>query len=323
MKLDQVFGVLLILLAIYLGVNATGQIGGGLLGGEPVEVPPASGGSGTNGNGGDGNGGSSDSGAASTGDGDNGSQNASDAGQSGTSGGQQSRSGTQQNLEASRETVVVTSDFCAAAPDTTRYDDVGPTHDAAIACMDAAVIVGGTSETLYSPGEAVTRGQAAIAMANMIDAANRLEANGVNLRSLPRAGDARFEDFKDASADCPGERSVARLNETSILQGYVDARYEPCGKVTRAQMASLLDRSYQFMNRTALPIGGDQFRDDNASVHEESINAVAAADIMNGVGNRRFDPGGSVTRGQLASYITRVMIRMEDKGRIRPLQVTP
>jgi hypothetical protein len=333
MKLDQVFGLLLILLAIYLGVNATGNQIDDLFGGEPVDVPPAVGGSG-----GGGNGSSSGSSTAGNGGG-NGSQNSGNGSQNGggsqdggtTSGnaqsgggtGQQGQSGNGQNGQAARETVIVRSDFCAAAPDTTSYDDVGSTHDAAIACMDAAGIVEGTSETVFAPGDAVTRGEAAIAIAMMIDTANRLEVKGVDLRSIPRADDARFEDFKDASADCPGERSVARLNETTVLQGYVDARYEPCGKVTRAQMASLLDRSYQFMNRTALPIGSDQFRDDNRSVHEESINAVAAADIMNGVGNRRFNPGGSVTRAQMASYITKVMIRMEDKGRIRPLQVTP
>jgi hypothetical protein len=324
MKLDQVFGVLLILLAIYLGVNASGsQLGGGLFGGEPIDVPPATGSSGGGGSSASGSGSTDTTGNGGSQDSSGGSQNASGGDRSDNRSGQQSQSNTQQNRQASRETVVVNSDFCAAAPNTPPYDDVGPRHDAAVSCMDAAGIVESRSNTVYAPGEAVTRGEAAIAIAMMIDTANRLKAEAVNLRNLPSANDARFEDFKDASADCPGERSVARLNETTVLQGYVDARFEPCGKLTREQMASLLDRSYQFMNRTALPIGSNQFRDDDRSVHEESINAVAAADVMNGVGDRRFNPGGSVTRAQMASYITRIMIRMEDKGRIRPLQVTP
>lgn len=289
MKADQVFGLLLILLAIYLGVTATGALDGGPIDGldgpGPVDVPPADGGNGNGGGGGD--------------EGD------------GSSGRDQQPGGA--------EPVVATSDFCAAAPETSQFDDLGTAHDEAIRCMEEAEVVGGTSSDQFDPADAVTRGQAAMAVAALIETANRLEAEGVDLQDLPTADDARFEDFKDGSADCPGQRAIARLNETPVLQGYVDSRFEPCGNVTRAQMASMLDRTYQYLNGSALPTGPDRFRDDESSVHQESINAVANAEIMAGRGNQRFMPQRDVLRGQLASHMARILIRMEDKGRITPL----
>ncbi len=295
MKADQVFGLLLILLAIYLGVTAAyGEIDGGPVNGNgPVEVPPGDGGGDPDGNG----------------DGD----------QDGNGDGDQNGNGDQNAQAGGQETVVANSDFCAAAPETSQFDDLGTAHDEAIRCMEGAEVVGGGTSSQFNPGDAVTRGQAAMAMAAFIDSANSREAEGVELQDLPSADDARFEDFKDDAADCPGQQAVARLNETPVLQGYVDSRFEACGNVTRGQMASMLDRTYQYLNGSALPTGPDQFRDDDTSVHEESINAVAAAEIMHGRGDERFMPRRSVLRGQMMSYLTRMMIRMEEKGRITPL----
>lgn len=297
MKLDQVFGLLLILLAIYLGVTATrGDIdGGGLFGGvddsDPVEVAPGEDAGDEDGDE-DGGGGDQDGGSTS-----------SDQGQQTTG----------------REPMVANSDFCAAAPQSSQFDDLGTAHDEAIRCMEEAEVIAGETSTQFDPADAVTRGQAAMAIAALMDTANRLEAEGVDLQELPSADDPRFEDFKDSQANCPGQRAIARLNETPVLHGYVDSRFEPCGNVTRAQMASMLDRTYQYLNSSGLPTGPDRFRDDDTSVHEESINAVAAAQIMEGRGDGRFMPRRSVRRGQMASHLARILIRMEDKGRITPL----
>lgn len=309
MKPDQVFGFLIILLAIYLGINANGnQNTGGTSGGSGSGIFDGGGGS-TTGGSGVGSGGSADGGGSGTGSGGGGGS----GGGSGSGGG---GSGGGQSGQRSQERVVAQSDFCAGAPASSTFTDIGSAHDEAIRCMDAAGVMNGTSTTTFAPGDALTRGQAAEAIAAMIDTADDLEADGADLRPLPDAEDPRFV---DVPTDAPHALAIARLNETPVLQGYVDARFEPSGRVTRAQMASMLDRAYQYMNRAALPIGPDAFRDDERSVHEESINAVAAAEIMPGVSDRRFAPNRSVTRGETASYLARIMIRMEDKGRITPL----
>lgn len=289
MKLDQVFGLLLILLAIYLAVNAAG-------GPPSLDIFQ-----------------DTDPGGAEAGPDDGGDHTSK---QDRTSGGDHDDTDGDWGT-GGEEPVITASDFCAAAPDQSPYTDLDPAHDAAIRCMDAAGVVSGLSDTRFAPDDALTRAQAASFVVAMIDEANRLEAPGVNLRDVPQPGSTQFRDVDEGS---PHRKAIQRLDQTPILQGYVDLRFEPEGSVTRAQMASILDRAYRYMNDAALPIGRDRFWDDDTSVHEESINAVAAAGIMPGVGDDRFAPGRSVLRGQMASYQARMMIRMEEKGRIRPLQ---
>lgn len=58
-----------------------------------------------------------------------------------------------------------------------------------------------------------------------------------------------------------------------------------------------------------LPPGGS-FVDDNASIHEASIEAIAAAGITNGCNpprNDRFCPESPLTRGQMASFLVRAL----------------
>ena len=55
-----------------------------------------------------------------------------------------------------------------------------------------------------------------------------------------------------------------------------------------------------------LPPGGS-FTDDDGSVHEPDIEAIAAAGVTNGCGPERFCPGDGVTRGQMAAFLVRLL----------------
>jgi len=79
-------------------------------------------------------------------------------------------------------------------------------------------------------------------------------------------------------------------------------RYCPDEPVTRAQMAAFLTR---FLD---LPPGENHFGDDDGSVFEEDIGALAAAGVTRGCNppvNARFCPGESVTRAQMAAFLHR------------------
>jgi hypothetical protein len=316
MKLDQVFGVLLVLLAIYLAVNAadlpdTDELFPGLDLGRGAQIGGGGNGGGNDGGGGGGNG-SNGGGSNDGGDG----YHDGDGKEHDDGGGWHNDDWDGDGRQRDPERMVESSDLCVAVRDTTPYTDLDDDHDAAIVCMDAAGVVAGVSDTRYAPGDAVTRASTASAVLAMMDAANRLEAPGVNLRDVPAADGTQF---RDVSEESPHREAIARLDRTPVLQGFVDLRYEPEGKVTRGQMASVLDRAYRYLNDAALPIGADRFWDDDRSVHEESINAVAAAGIMPGVDEERFAPQRSVLRGEMATYLARLMVRMEEKGRIQPV----
>ena len=55
-----------------------------------------------------------------------------------------------------------------------------------------------------------------------------------------------------------------------------------------------------------LPPGGT-FTDDNGSVHEAAIEAIAAAGITLGCDDGRFCPADSVTRGQMSAFLRRAL----------------
>ncbi len=96
------------------------------------------------------------------------------------------------------------------------------------------------------------------------------------------------------------EGDIRWLLEAGITSGCDWNRFCPRDSVTREQMATFLTRALQLPSTTR-----DFFNDDEGSVHEGSINRLAASGITSGCGPRRFCPRSSVTREQMASFIAR------------------
>ncbi len=82
-------------------------------------------------------------------------------------------------------------------------------------------------------------------------------------------------------------------------------RYCPDDPVTRGQMAAFLTRALNLPGSD-----NDTFNDDNGSVFEANIEALAAAGITRGCNpptNNRFCPDDPVTRGQMAAFLYRAL----------------
>lgn len=99
------------------------------------------------------------------------------------------------------------------------------------------------------------------------------------------------------------EDDIAWMFETGITTGCLPGRiYCPNERVSRGPMASFLYRAFD------LPWASqDFFDDDDGIVHEGPINRVAKADITQGCGPRLFCPDRLVTRGQMASFLSRAL----------------
>lgn len=108
--------------------------------------------------------------------------------------------------------------------------------------------------------------------------------------------------FTDVPAGSPFYADIGWLVSNGITGGCAadPPRYCPTGAVTRAQMASFLVRAL------GLPAAsGDFFRDDETSIHETDINALAQAGITSGCTADRFCPTRAVTRAEMASFLVR------------------
>ncbi|MGH8923336.1 MAG: S-layer homology domain-containing protein, partial [Acidimicrobiia bacterium] len=142
------------------------------------------------------------------------------------------------------------------------------------------ITLGCTSET-FCPGDPVTRGEMAAFLARA--------------QALLPAPSGRFVD----TADSPYEWAISSLVAAGITQGCAVDRYCPDDPVTREQMASFLVRAFSFA------AGPDIFTDDENSVHEEEINALAKAGITLGCTATTFCPEAVVTREQMAAFLFR------------------
>jgi len=95
---------------------------------------------------------------------------------------------------------------------------------------------------------------------------------------------------------------ITWLYYAGVTQGCGSGLYCPTATVTRAQMASFLVRAFDLA-----PSGTDYFIDDNLSIHEDDINALAAAGVTSGCGGDRFCPNLAVRRDEMASFMARAM----------------
>lgn len=100
----------------------------------------------------------------------------------------------------------------------------------------------------------------------------------------------------------PYEGSIIEIADRGITSGCATELYCPYSLVSRAEMASFLVRAFGLSASS-----GDHFSDDGGSGHEADINALAAAGVTNGCQPGRFCPSSTVTRGELATFITRAL----------------
>lgn len=174
------------------------------------------------------------------------------------------------------------------------FSDVLPTrwyyHD-----VDQAVSQGlmTTDSQAFFPERAATRREVAEALYRLAGSPETVGAF-----SIP-----------DMTAGDPGYAAVRWAVERHILTGFEDGTVRPDAAVTREQLAALL-----FRMRTEPPLSGSaQTRlyvfDDWKSISDYAWDAMGWAvyhGLLQGVSGTVLEPGGAVTRAQLASIVLRV-----------------
>jgi DNA-binding beta-propeller fold protein YncE len=176
------------------------------------------------------------------------------------------------------------------------FDDVSDdnVHAAAIDCGVELGLLQGRGGTTFQPARALTRGQTATLLARTLHDA------GIGLPPL-----ASSPDFEDADAT-HGE-SLRRLAAADIVLGRGDGTVDPAGSLTREQLASVLVRTLAYVRNAEVEAAETgRFDDTGGSVHEASIDAAAEVGLLEGKGERRFDPRATTRRDQAASVIVRL-----------------
>ncbi|CAN5697831.1 hypothetical protein BH20ACT2_BH20ACT2_14110 [soil metagenome] len=185
------------------------------------------------------------------------------------------------------------------------FDDValGEPHAAAIDCATWWEIAQGLDSSSYGPGRSVTREQMATFVRRLLGAA---------AVSLPAGADRFHDDDSSEHAE-----AINALAAAGLVSGDADGHYRPKDPVNRAQMATFLVRAYEHAAATTLPAGQNAFADDDGDdqVHSANIDKAAAAGFVSGYPDGSYRPSSSVTRAQMASFLTRVLDTLVEDGR--------
>jgi hypothetical protein len=121
---------------------------------------------------------------------------------------------------------------------------------------------------------------------------------------LPASGTDYFVDDNDSVFE--GDiNAVAAAGITKGCNPPANTRFCPDGKATRGQMAAFLRRTFSYPAATR-----DYFVDDNDSIFEADINAIAQAGVTKGCNpptNNLYCPSALVRRDQMASFLARAL----------------
>jgi spore germination protein len=164
-------------------------------------------------------------------------------------------------------------------------DITGDTHEKAIVALAEAAIVNGYGDGTYRPYAAVTRAQ----MATFLTRALQLPPTSTPAPYRDIGGSVHMD-------------AIARVSAAEIAAGFGDELFGPDLVVTRAQMATFLTRALRLSS-----IPASTFSDIAGNSHEASILGVAQARIAGGYPDGTFRPHAPVTRGQLATFLTRAL----------------
>lgn len=188
-------------------------------------------------------------------------------------------------------------DACPEGAAETDFSDViiGSTHDAAIRCGVLRGLVHGVAANSFDPAGAVTRGQFASLLARTLDE--------LDLPLPPAAGAERFAD-----AGATHGEAIARLAAGGIVSGRADGSFGPGDPINRAQMASLLVRTWSFVRGEAVvPTTEARFDDIGDGVHAANIEAAAQLGLLLGRSLDTFDPSATTRRDQAVTAVIRVL----------------
>lgn len=163
------------------------------------------------------------------------------------------------------------------------FDDVlvTNTHATAIVSLADRGITTGCTATSFCPAAHVSRAQ----LATFVTRAAQLPAGPSGV-------------FADVSGI--HQAGVDAAAAAGVTNGCAPDRFCPDDRITRAQVASFLQRELGLPDRTA------PYRDVSpGSIHAGAIGALAARGIILGGTDGLFRPDEPVTRAQMASFLTR------------------
>ena len=176
----------------------------------------------------------------------------------------------------------------------TRFTDIGAHWGKeAIDYVVGRGLLSGTSETIFAPNTAMTRGM-------LVTALGRLA--GVDTKSYTT------NSFTDVKADSAFRPYIEWAYKKGIIQGIGNQQFAPDRAITREEIAVIF-ANYAKATGYKLPVTREAATYADASsigsVYKTAVTAMQQAGIMMGGTDNRFNPKSNATRAEVSSILHR------------------
>ncbi|WP_406944960.1 S8 family peptidase [Halobacillus sp. SY10] len=122
-------------------------------------------------------------------------------------------------------------------------------------------------------------------------------------RSIGLDGEKRATPFPDVNAASFGSGYIASAVERGIIKGLPDGTFGPKKKISRGEVAVIIDRVYDLESTTQV-----SFPDVSSGVYYyDAVTAVSTAGVVTGFPDGTFGPQKNITRSELAAILARAM----------------
>lgn len=184
---------------------------------------------------------------------------------------------------AAAATATMVASAVVPAASAASFSDVSSTYKVAVDYLVSNNIAKGTTDTTFGTTSSITRGDAAVMIANALK---------LDTTKAPSAG------FKDVNARVAG--AVNALVEQKIVSGKTATTFEPDAKITRQEMAKIVANAYNLEAGTTK----NTFTDVNSN-WDGFVDALVANGITYGKTGTTFASTASITRGEFALFVYR------------------
>lgn len=175
------------------------------------------------------------------------------------------------------------------------FKDVLKSHSnyKAIQYMQERGYIGGYPDGNFQPQEPITRKHVAALLDKVL--------------KLPQPTSNQVK-YVDVPKTHPYYTSIMKLSEAGIVSGGMDGRFNPDARITRIQMAKVLDLAFD-LHMTTQNAFYDVYPDHWGYVH---ANALFGSGVAKGY-QGEFSPNQSVTRAHYAEFLYRAILVKEER----------
>lgn len=169
------------------------------------------------------------------------------------------------------------------------YPDLSASHWAheAVAFLRDYSIIGGYPDGTFKPDRLTTRAEAARMIAQALELPYQKE--------MPT--------FKDVPSSHWASDYIAAATAAGIFSGNPDGTFDPNGQLTRAQMAVVLDKSYELKSSGSVPFS--DVRDTHWAY--AAIGSLYESGITEGYPDGTFKPSNPTKRSEFSQFLMKAM----------------